>query len=391
MRRYLIKIIAFFLLLAACKSPSKLIAEGNYDKVIEKSVKKMLKGNAKIDDMEMLDKAYKLANDQDNNSIKLLSTENKPENWEKIYFAYTRLNNRQSKVKKVLPYSVKGKSIHYKQIDYTTQIIKAKTNTADYYYTHANHLMLQGQKQAYRQANQEFIKVKKYRESAYPDINILVKDSRELGTTKVLVEASNATSINFSADFYDKLLVLNPGDLNSTWVEYTFGQYDRSTAYDYFITIELQDALVSPETYNKNEIRRSKKIKDGFDYVLDDRGNVKKDSLGNDIKMTRYKTITCTLIEREQLKDATLEAMVIYSSTQPRKIVKREAVSGTSIFKHYSATANGDGNALLSEDLELLRNEPVPFPDDISMFYDCLDPLKQAIENVIKSNKSLVR
>ena len=389
--RLLVNLLTLSVLLAACKSPSKLIEKGNYDKAIEKSVKKLLKGNAKTDDKEMLDKAYKLANDQDNNSIKLLKAEGKPENWEKIYYTYTRLDNRQNKVKKVIPYYIKGKTITYEQVDYTNFIIEAKTNAADYFYAHGNQLMQQGQKELYRQAYHEFTKAKKYRESAYPDITHLIEEARELGITRALVDVSNTTRVDFPGDFYDKLLALNVGNINSTWVEYSFGRTDRTTQYDYYITIDLQNALVSPETYNTRETVRSKKIKDGFEYVLDERGNVRKDSLGNDIKVQKYKTIHCTLIERQQLKEVSLEATISFVSMQPKKTLKRESVSGTSIFKHQSATANGDRNALLTEDLILLRNEPLPFPDDMLMFYDCLEPLKQGIENVLKSNRSLVR
>lgn len=91
------------IIMFSCKSPSKLLDDGNYDKVIDRCVKKMLKGNAKAEDMLMLDKAYQLANQQDNESIRLLKSEGRPENWERIYFAYNRLDWRQKEVRKVLP------------------------------------------------------------------------------------------------------------------------------------------------------------------------------------------------------------------------------------------------------------------------------------------------
>jgi hypothetical protein len=386
----LLRIALIALFLIGCKSASKLVEEGNYDKAIEKSVKKMLKGNAKTEDKQMLDRAYTLANQQDNERIKLLKLEGKPENWEQVYSFYMRLDNRQKQVRKVLPFQIKGSTYNYKQIDYSASIIEAKIKAAEYFYAYGKQLMEQGQKEQYRQAYYNFNKVKRYRESAYPDINILIDEARSLGVTNVLVDVSNASNVQFPADFYDKLLTLNSSSLNSTWTDYSFGRTNRTSNYDYYVTIELQNVLISPESYSTKETERKKKVNDGFDYVLDSRGNVMKDTLGNDIKIPKYKYISCILIEREQFKETTIEAQVVYLQSNPHRIIKRESVGATSVFRHISAKAIGDIKALLPEDLELLNQDPLPFPNDISMIYDCLDPLKKAVEEILRSNKGSI-
>lgn len=378
------------LVVFSCKSPSKLVEQGDYDKAIERSVKKMLKENAKNDDKEMLDKAYKLANQRDEERIKLLKTEGKPENWEQIYFAYSRLDSRQRQVRKVLPFEIKGKQYNYTQVDYTSSIVEAKTKAAEYYYAHGNRLMSEGKKVSYRRAYSDFVKAKQYRGSAYPDINGLLSEAKMLGTSHVLVEVANHSRIQFGADFYDELLSVRPSSVESSWVEYYYGRTDRSQKFDYTITVELKRVIFSPETYNSKEILREKKVQDGFQYVLDDRGNVKKDSLGNDIKLPKYKYIRCRLIEKEQLKEVTVEANVKYFDGISRKVLMNESIAATSIFSHVSGQARGDTQALTREDLELLKSDPLPFPDDISMLYDCLPPLKQSLKEVLQHNKGLI-
>ena len=90
--------------------------------------------------------------------IKLLKSEGKPENWEQIYFQYSALDNRQKQVRKVLPISHKGKSINYPQVDYTNQIVEAKTKAAEYYYNNGLRLMEQKNKFSYRDAHFNFSK-----------------------------------------------------------------------------------------------------------------------------------------------------------------------------------------------------------------------------------------
>jgi hypothetical protein len=387
----IISIVILSVLISACKSPSKLVEEGNYDKAIERSVKKLLKGNAKPEDKIMLDKAYKLANLEDADAIKLLITEGKPENWEQIYFTYLQLDRRQKEVRKVLPFQIKGKTIDYVQTDYSSLIIESKIKAAEYFYAHGKLLMSKGVKEMYRLAYNDFVKAKNYRESAFPDITQLIDEAKYLGTSRVLIEVLTNTDIRLPPDFYDKIMDINISSLNSYWIDYSIGRFDRNTSFDYNIDIILQNVFVSPEKYNSTEILRTKKVNDGFEYVLDSKGNVKKDSLGNDIKVPKYKYLTCKLITREQTKEAMIEAKVQYILVSPRKILKNETVAGSSIFNHHSAKAIGNIDALLPEDLELIKVDALPFPDDISIIYDCLIPLKKSIEDVLRNNNNIIQ
>jgi len=383
-------IIFMLSLILGCKSPSKLVEQGDYDKAIERSIKKMLKGNAKDDDKLMLDKAYKLANKEDKDAIKLLKVEGNPENWENIYYRYNRLDNRQRQVAKVLPFQIKGKSCAYEQVDYSSLIVEAKTKAADYYYAHGQKLMQLGTKQGFRSAYADFNKAKNYRESAFPDIYDLIEEARYRGTSHVLVEASNYTNINFSDDYYADLMSFDQSVYDEFWINYYQERNENDVNFDYIINIELEKTIFSPERIESREIVREKRIRDGFIYEFDGRGNVKKDSIGNDIKKPRYKFIRCRLIQRFQSKEVTVEARVKYLQESPRQILKSELVSGSSVFEHVTARAVGDIKALLPEDLELLNNQPIPFPDDISMLYECIVPLREAIEDVMQENQDLI-
>jgi hypothetical protein len=383
--------ISLFLLFG-CKSSQKLVEEGNYDKAIEKSIKSILKGKYDDDDVTMLDKAFTLANTRDLERIKLLKAEGKPENWEQVYFLYSALDNRQKQVRKVTPVKAKGKTYDYKQIDYTNQIVEAKTKAAEYYYNNGKRLMALNDKMSYRKAYFNFTKAKQYRGSAFPDIDNLLNDSRYLGISRVLIDVKNITSFRLPPDYFDNLLTINTSDINQQWIEYYIGRTDRNVEYDYFITILLKNISISPERFTQKEFTRKKEVQDGFNYALDSRGNVMKDTLGNDIKIPRYKELTCTVAERHQTKEATVEAQLEYMELFPnRRVIKLIPVSATSVFEHYSGRAIGDRGALTEDDLELIEQEPMAFPDDISMIYDCNPTLQHAISDAIRDNKNLIR
>lgn len=391
MRRVLLFGLSFVLFFG-CKSSQKLVEQGNYDKAIEKSIKSILKGKYDEDDVQMLDKAYNLANTRDLERIKLLKAEGKPENWEQIYFIYTSLDNRQKQVRKVTPVRAKGKVYDYKQIDYTGSIVEAKTKAAEYYYDNGKRKMDLGTKQAYRQAYFSFTKAKQYKGSAFPDIDVLIQDSKYFGTSRVLVDAANTTPFKLPPDYFSNLLTINTSELNHQWIEYYLGSTDRNVEYDYYVTILLKNIAVTPERFTQKEYIRKKEVPDGFSYALDARGNVMKDSLGNDIKVPRYKELSCTVVERKQTKEVTVEAQVEYMELFPNKrIVKLIPVSATSIFEHYSGRALGDLEALNEEDLQLIEQKAVAFPEDLSMIYDCNPILQQAISDAMRDNRNLIK
>jgi hypothetical protein len=379
-------------ILLGCKSSQKLVEEGNYDRAIEKSIKSILKGKYDVEDVLMLDKAYSLANTRDLERIKLLKAEGKPENWEQIYFVYIALDNRQKQVRKATPVNAKGKVYDYKQIDYTNSIVEAKTKAAEYYYDNGKRKMDLGTKEAYRQSYYSFNKAKKYRGSAFPDIDILIKDSKYFGTSRVMVDAVNTTPFKLPPDYFTDLLTINTSQLNHQWVEYYLGNADRNVEYDYYVTILLKNIAISPQRFTQKEYIRKKEVQDGFTYVLDNRGNVMKDSLGNDIKVPRYKELTCTVVERRQIKEATVEAQIEYLELFPNKrVVKLVPVSATSIFEHFSGRALGDLEALTNQDMQLIEQKAIAFPDDLSMIYDCNPILRQAISDAMKENRNLIR
>jgi hypothetical protein len=72
-----------------------------------------------------------------------------------------------------------------------------------------------------------------------------------------------------------------------------------------------------------------------------------RDTAGNDIKIPRYKTLQCTLIETYQKKSVTIKAQVEIVELQPvEKLVVKEPIGAENVFEHTSARAVGDVEAL---------------------------------------------
>jgi hypothetical protein len=379
------------LFVMSCSSPEKLLVKGNYDALIEKSVKNLIKKPNSEEDADNLDKAYKLANDRDLERIKYLKMEGNPNTWDEMLGLYGSLKNRQASVRRVLPLHTGGRTIQYEYVDYDAEMVAAKRKAAEYYYNHGKKLMEGKTKESYRQAYGELRRAQDYSGDSYSDLSQLISQTHDMGMSRVLVSSINKTILNLPADFMDGLVAVNANELNSQWVEYYTRKMDKEPQYDYYIDIILQNIEVSPDVVQDKDAIQKKTVDNGFDYALDSKGNVMKDTAGNDIKIKKYKEIQCTLIETHQSKDCNIKGEIEFSSANPQALMKKQPIGASTHFEHVSARAIGDVNALTPESKQLIEMKPVPFPDDIRMVVDCMEALKKAINEAIQYNRGILQ
>ena len=381
-------IVAIFIV--GCASSLKQLQRGNYDEAIKKAVKNLRVDPADQVQVEVLDKAYLLANQQDRDRIKFLKEEGNPYNWDEIFERYSSLKDRQALVSTVLPLQLGDQIIDYEYFDYDTEIIQAKRKAADYFWGHANELMEKGDKESYRQAYYEFKKAKEYAGNIN-NINQLIEESHLKGISRVLVSFENKTQLKLPDQFKNDLMTFGVTDFNSEWVEFHTNKPSNNIYFDYFTVVNLKKIEVSPEQAPQKDSMESKEIEDGWEYILDDNGNVVKDSEGNDIKIPKKRTISCTLIETHQFKAAKLEGEIELIQNNPRKVVKQVPIGAESIFEHISARAIGDENALSDESKELVKNSAVPFPHDLDLIIDSMETLKNSIRQGLGDLQRLIK
>ena len=339
----------------------------------------------------MLDKAYKLANDRDLDRIKYLKMEGNPNTWDEMLGLYGSLKNRQASVRRVFPFMSVVVPFSMNMWIMMQKLWPPNTRQQIIITIHGKKLMENKTKESYRQAYYEFRRAQDYSGDSYPDLDQLITQTHELGISRVLVSSMNKTILNLPADFMDGLVAVNANELNSEWVEYYTRKMDKEPNYDYYIDIILQNIDVSPDLVQDKDVIEKKTVDNGFEYVLDSKGNVMRDTAGNDIKVKKYKEIQCTVIETHQLKDCNIKGEIEFSSANPQSLMKKQPIGAVMHFEHVSARAIGDVNALTPESKQLIEMKPMPFPDDIRMVVDCTEALKKAINEAIQYNRGILQ
>jgi len=116
-----------------------------------------------------------------------------------------------------------------------------------------------------------------------------------------------------------------------------------------------------------------------------------KDTAGNDIRLQKFKEITCTLIETRQFKTVEIRGEVEIMAYNPDRLIQKEPFGATNQFEHISARSIGDEGALTEEALKKTQAEKVPFPTDVDMVLMCTETIKPAIRNAIYANRQYIQ
>jgi hypothetical protein len=292
-------------------------------------------------------------------------------------------------VRTVTPLNPNGRSVDFQYIDYVPEMVTAKRKAADFYYAHGIELMKSNIKESYRQAFAEFLRAKNY-VGDYEGIDNKIQDAKIKGMSRVLVSIQNSSILKFPREFEEDLLALDLPRLNTEWVEYHTQNLNDNTQYDYYINVNIKNIAVSPDQSLQRDSVIKRDIEDGFSYVLDKKGNVMRDSLGNDIRQKKYKTVQCALVETIQTKACRIDGDVEVVQMNPNKILKKDPIGAQSNFENISSRALGDIQALNAKQLERTKTSVVPFPTDLDMIMRCSESMKMAIRGAVQNDRRYI-
>jgi hypothetical protein len=385
MQRFL-PLILVLTVMVSCgkKQVEKAINTGNYDAAIQDALKKLESNKEKKrkqDYVLMLGDAYTKVVERDLNAINHLKKDNNPAQYQQIYETYMALHLRQEAIKPVLPLQVNGKTVKFKFNDYSNAIVDYREKTSDYLYDKGLKLLDSDDKRIIREAYDTFSYIERINPN-YEDTKALLEEAHQRGTNYVIVTIENQTNQIIPRRLEDDLLNFNTYGLNQFWTVY-HANTNQDIKYDYAMQLQLKHINISPEQINEREFLREKEVVDGWQYQLDRNGNVKKDSLGNDIKVDKIVKVRARYFESIQTKSSQILGDVVYVDLLSNQVINSFPIDSGFVFENVYATYRGDERALLNEDRNLIRNRRVPFPTSEQMVYDTGEDLKAKLKDII--------
>ena len=380
----LASLLALAVMMTSCASIQKLVDQGRYDDAFELAVKKLAgkkKKNPKY--VAGLETAFERLTERDMKQIKLLKQDDRPSNWVKINNIHERIARRQSIVEPILPlYDKKGYKAAFRFVRIDDMIQESKEKAAGFYYASGLKSLEaaeRGDKRAARRAYDELNKTKQYF-TPYRDRTALMQKAHELGIAHIVFEMKNNAPAYLPPYFEEELLRISTGDINNFWNQYHL-KMDKDISYDYKVVMNIRDIDVSPERMDAREYIDRKEVQDGFDYVLDENGNVAKDTLGNDLKVKRFKIIEAVVLETTQHKAAIVGGYLEYFDLNTNDLLRSDPISVEAVFTNCAATFRGNYDALSRQSRRRIGNHPMPFPRDEDLLVQAAQDLKPIVKN----------
>ncbi|NUY82297.1 hypothetical protein HUK80_15435 [Flavobacterium sp. MAH-1] len=386
-----ITLLLAFLALYSCavKQTKEMLSSGDYDSAIDNAVyglrnNKDKKGNQ--DYIYILEEAFAKAKERDLRDIDLMMKDASPRNLEAIFNTYVQLNNRQEKIRPLLPLKklAQNEEAKFEFGDYKDQIVSSKNALSKYLYDNTKALLATKDKMSYRRAYDDLNYLNQISPN-FKDVPDLIKVAKEKGSDYVNVYTKNETNVVIPKRLESDLLDFSTYGLNDQWTVYHSNK-QPNFKYDFGVIVNFRQINVSPEQIREREFVKEKEIKVGRRKKMRGRYPV-LDSLGKPVYEDVYKIVRCKVREFTQFKSAQVAAKVDYIDFGNNQLLQTFPLASEFVFQNVYATYKGDKRAVGNDYLPLFNQRPLPFPSNEQMVFDTGEDLKAKLKNVITRNK----
>jgi hypothetical protein len=162
---------------------------------------------------------------------------------------------------------------------------------------------------------------------------------------------------------------------------------DYSTVYDYEVVVKLDQSQITPEQVNTETVPQQARVKDGWEYVYDTKGNVMKDSLGNDIKRDKIITVQAEVKLFQQLKTGRVDGGVAIKNVKTNTQMSTAPIFGEAKFENVYAQYRGDQRAIEQKYYEALKKKEAPYPADDEFIKYALADYKQKLLQLLNQQQ----
>ncbi|MFV8328032.1 hypothetical protein [Flavobacterium sp. ZS1P14] len=385
-------LLTLFLFVSSCgvKQTQNLLSTGNYDQAIDNAISNLRTNKDKKGKQEyvyLLEEAFAKAKERDLNTINLLVKEANPAQLEKIYTTYMQLNNRQEKIKPILPLQLikEGRTAIFPFDNYNDQIIDSKNALSAYLYPNAKKLMLTSDKMNFRKAYDDLDYLNQINPN-YKNVLQLMDEAKFKGSDYVSVYTKNETNMIIPTRLQNDLLDFSTYGLNDKWTVYHSNK-QKGIDYDYGMMINFRQIYISPEQIKEREFVKERIIKDGVKKLIDANGKEVVDEKGKVVMVDNLRIVNARIYESRQFKSCQITAKVDYVNLRSNQLIQSFPVTSEFTFENTYATYKGDRRASDDSYYSYFDRRAVAFPSSEQMVFDTGENLKAKLKDIISRNR----
>ena len=379
----LLLFIVTALIFTSCASTDKLLERGDYDKLIFLTTKKLSGKKKKDIYVQALEKGFDKITRRDMARIEELRQSDSPEDWEDIVNIANEIQHRQDRIEPFLPLvSESGYQAKFNFVKTNKIITEAKATSVSLYQQKLDELVNAARKGNKNSARDAYDLIGHLHHLSNDVYQPALRDEMwDLGINKIFVRIENNSGAILPAYYEEELIAVDFENYDRSWDRF-YTDINEDTKVDYEVILRIQDVIVSPEGLKEHQHLFTREVKDGWEYVLDAKGNVAKDSLGNDIKRDKFTRVSATVVETLQSKSALVRARMEVVKHNTGLRVYSQPLEVENVFNHTARKFFGDERAL--DNNQKAYVEPIPYPSDLIMIMDAFKAMKPKFFNEAK-------
>lgn len=376
-----------FTTVLSCKSIEKMVDKGQYNQAFEYAISKLQgQKNKNTKYVKALEKAYSELVQKDLYDIKMLSADNRPENWERVISIYEKLERRQFVLAPILPLvSEDNYRGSFAIVDYSQKISLSENKACDYYYSQAVHLLDKAKayddKSAAQDAFYTFEKIHRLR-SNFKDVGRLKEEARQLGLITIEYTFVNEMNGFRSYEIARDIQEIPVSTLDDFWHDHMIGAPGDGIKPDYTVVISLYQIAFSPERERVNTFTESNDV-----VIKKEKVKEVKDSIVTFVEKDIYKKVKATVIEVFREKEAEFHGAIKVFNHSNNEYIKTIPINVFNQFTGYASSYHGDERALSAESKNKLDGYCEQFPSDYMMASD----LSLAFKNTVLTEAKRIR
>lgn len=387
--RTLIYALLLGLIAQSCLVVQPHTKRGNHRKaVLRASNHLQKKDKLKTKDVLALEASFRNEQSRLLDEIENLKRDGSPQAWKKVYSKYEELDRLQKAIEPHLPLYV-NKEFREAEIylaDLTEELTDAKIKATEVLYAEVQQLLSTQQRADARLAYAKCQDILKLMPN-YKDVDQLRNQAYNRGMVYLNYAYYNDGVSFLPASFENQLKQFPANELSMEWISMHYGEDIEEG--DARVELRIVNIEFSPERVGQSQYTDKKTIEDGFEYELDGDGNVKKDSLGNDIKVPKEVEITANIFVTDMEKSGSVQ-YVIHIYNGQNQLISSKPFTEVMQFSHQFARFQGDERALTKRSKRLLRTEAIAFPTNQQMIMDAASAIRNNTINHIRNNQNTI-
>ncbi|MEP7280303.1 MAG: hypothetical protein ABI813_16770 [Bacteroidota bacterium] len=343
MKNIILCLLAAILVVAACKSTTKLFEAGQYDKALYSALDDLRKKPDNAAAAAILPQAYNEAVNKYENSIAAAGSGiRNAQKLDIIYRDYLALQKMYTAIA-----ATPAAFSHVTAKNYASDVSMAADNAAEYRYSRAMSLLQRGDRISAQKAYESFKAVSSY-VPGYKDVDDRKAAAYDLAIINVIVNKfdqrfNNNNNYAIDGNFFEQDIVYN---LNNIGINYYYKFYNisepraREVRADQFMDINVYDIWFGQMAVNRDKYTVSKDITE----------NDEKDA-----SKSRTITVSATVNVTRRVIDSRASMDYRITDAASRRMVGSDRIGAQYTWEKLTGNYTGDQRALSDKDWAIVR------------------------------------